>query len=264
MSKPHRGRLVLSGLLVACVSAGIASYRLLAPAAAQTPQVSIDVAEIGRRVERTYRDAKFIHIEGTSTRDGQTLRYQYDSTDDSLRTICFEGDEIYGAFTLNKGRVQEFVPTHPKRLVLCYDSDAENEIPNLVYERPLSCVYGAQFGIWIGPKSRFAESFGERIRGGRLSGREVINDRPCHVIEHVNDFEDAETGKKRRFAHIYYVDVDKFVLRRWDTFQDEIHQQRIYSRMDVTTADPPEIDWDVWHIVEPHLGALPIPDSRKP
>jgi len=97
-----------------------------------------------------------------------------------------------------------------------------------------------------------------------VSGREVINDRPCHVIEHVNDFEDAETGQKRRLAHIYYVDVDKFVLRRWDTFQDEIHQQRIYSRMDVTTADPPEIDWDVWHIVEPHLGALPIPDSRKP
>src|SRR5690606_16339288 len=101
----------LTVIVLSCVPQAICTHgtiqslavnRGLAVVPASNDQ-SPSLEEIGTRVERIYREAKFIHIEGTSTREGHTLRYQYDSTQDSLRTISFDGNEIYGAFALHKG-----------------------------------------------------------------------------------------------------------------------------------------------------------------
>lgn len=142
---PNLGGSVLS------VQAGEPVVVQTSQAGATIPAVS--TREIAEHVHARYRDAKFIHFEELASRNGQSIRYTYDGSPDSLRTIAFHDGSLYGAFSMHNNRVQEFVPEHPQRLLLEYDAEMPDQIPWLVYPRELDCVYGMAFGIWIGPQS---------------------------------------------------------------------------------------------------------------
>lgn len=206
---------------------------------------SLSAREIAERVHARYRDAKFIHIEEIASRNGQSIRYTYDGTPDSLRTIAFHNGSLYGAFSMHDGRVQEFVPEHPLRLLLEYDAEMPDQIPWLVYPKELDCVYGMAFGIWIGPRS--LTRFGERMSESEILEPQLISGRPCYVLEWRRG--SAESGGLI-VRHIYFVDAADFVLRKWTTYQNDIRQDREFLKMDLI-EQPVEFDWDVWPVIEP-------------
>jgi hypothetical protein len=207
-------------------------------------EIPSSAQEIGDRVVRRYREARSIHIEGRSSRAGHTLDYHHDGSQESFRTICFHGSALYGAFSLHNGRVQEFVPDDPAQPVLEYDAEMDGQIPHLAHPRPLDCVYGQQFALWIGPNSHPMASLQKRLPEARLRGREVVGDRPCDVIEHVRLARAQESDRRVAITQVYYVDAEDFVFRRWDTTADAALQQRIYRVMELC-RQAPDIDWDI-------------------
>lgn len=235
--------------------AGVTSERLISPARGERGAPP-SVEEIGDRVERVYREAASIHIEGTSSRQGKSVDYTYDGSQDSFRTIAFVDGALYGAFSLHAGRVQEFVPEHPKRLLLTYDVEEEmpDTIPWLVYPRELDCVYGMMFGLWVGPQSVGETRFGEQIRGSVLRGRKDIGGRLCHVLEWRREAAVDPGERALTIRHVYYIDVEDFVIRRWDTYQNEIHQERVYARMELS-PEPGVTDWDIWPAIMSCVGS---------
>lgn len=229
--------------------------------------------EIADRVDRAYREARFIQLEGTTTRVGHTLRFEYVGTQDSFRAVVFEGTQLYSAFAFHNGRIQELVPDHPKRLLLIYDSDWDDQIGWFVYERPLDCLIGGPMTLWIGPKrSDYGLLMTNHIREGRLLGREIVEGRACHVVEWEHQWSPDETGRQRTIKHVYYIDVQDSVLRRYDTIRDTADiQTRTYHVMDLQ-SDAPEVDWNIWPLVEgfvqPKPGAAsdtmsPVPEKAS-
>lgn len=218
-----------------------------APRPITIPTLSASI--IAERVHARYRNAKFIHIEEIASRNGQSVHYKYDGSRDSLRTLAMHDGSLYGAFSMHNGRVQEFVPEHPHRLLLEYDAEMTDQIPWLVYPRELDCVYGMAFGIWIGPQS--LTRFGERMAESEIHEPQVVNGRACYVLEWQRGSGEPGSIVVR---HIYYVDAVDFVIRRWTTYQNDIRQDREFLKMDLS-EQPVECDWDVWPLVEQILDA---------
>ncbi|MBX3321357.1 MAG: hypothetical protein KF757_00050 [Phycisphaeraceae bacterium] len=214
----------------------------------------LSVKEIGDRVEARYREAKSIRSEGVTERAGHRLEFTYDGTPEALRTLCMYNGEVYGLFSYDRGRIQEFVPGHPQRLVLMYDGEYDDQVGNLVYTRPLDCLYGMQFGLWVGPKSIL--KFGENIRNGRHVRNQQIGEIICYVVEWDRYFEGNEEQSPLHLRHVYYIDTKQFVVRRWDSIRNDDVQTREYSVMEVGSRERVS-NWDVWPLV-PQLVSKPV------
>lgn len=215
----------------------------------------IALRELADRVDRAYREARAIRIEGRTIVGEDVLEYRYDGTHDSFQTLCLHnGDDVYGAFSLHNGRVQEFVPRDRRHMVLTYDAEGDSEIPHLLRPRLLDCHYGVMFGVWIGLKSARPESFARRIREGRSLPPSQVDGRWCHVVEWTVEVPpDNELGfEATTISHVYYIDAEDFVVRRWDTSVGEERRTRVYSVMDLSD-DVPDLDWDVWPLVQAAL-----------
>lgn len=224
----------------------------------RTVHADATLDEIADGYETAHREAQFIHLEGTSTtEDGDRLEYTYTGTRDSFRTICFNGDELYGAFSLHDGRVQEFVPEHPKRLVLTYDAESDTCIPFLVNGRELDCLYGHTFSMWIGENATEWSwpMIGRRIREGQLHEQAFVGDHLCHVVEW-NSQASYETST-RSTTFIYYIDTETFALRRMERSLHLIRDGEVvvdenwslvYHTMELS-AEPQDVEWDIWPII---------------
>lgn len=253
MNRLHRGVVIVP--LAVTLLCGCRSHPLVARSVASPPPNLVSAApalspqELADRVEQAYLGAKSIHIKSTAIRGDDRLEIEYDGTQDSFRTICFHEGELYGAFSFDKGRVQEFVPGHPQRLILHYDSEYEDQIPWLVHPRPLDCNYGGQFALWVGPGAASGHAGTiKRIGEGELVGRENINGRACDIV-HWTRTVDRGDGTTLTIRQKYYIDIEDFVFRRYDTWQNELHQVRIYEQMDLGREEE-RIDLDVWSLLE--------------
>lgn len=222
-------------------------------------RLNLTVKEIGDRVEARYRNAKSIRIEGATERAGHRLEFMYEGSQEALRTLCKYKGEVYGLFSFDRGRIQEFVPGHSQRLVLMYDSEYDDQVPNLVYARPLDCLYGMQFGLWVGPKSILR--FGNNIRNGRHVRNQQIGDRLCYVVEWDRYFEGNEEQSPLHLTHVYYVDSVEYVVRRWDSIRNDDVQTREFSVMDVGSGAV-AANWDLQSIVDQLVPASLLDEMR--
>lgn len=257
-------RLALLALLAAssCAAAHAAIPENLVRIPTETAELDAvrSLDEIASRLERAYRDARFIEIEGsTSTTGGERLDYRYLGTQESFRTICMRNGAVFAAIALHDGRVQEFVPDHPKRLLMEYDAEIDYAISRRVYHSELDCLWGNHFTLWIGPKSELWPHFSERIRSGQLHEREVINGHLCDVVVWENAYEDIpEIGQQLIHKFTYYIDVQESLIHRIERINTVLDDENMISSETWIFAfqtmklrsEIPTINWNVWPDVD--------------
>jgi hypothetical protein len=236
----------------------------------QDDSIDVDVNTIADKFDERYRNAKFLHLEGrTVTSMGHDLRYVHDTSRDSLRTVCHSGDELVGAFSMHNGRVQEFVPAHPKRLLLEYDAEDNLQVPNRVYRDERDCFYGFCFVIRIGPETPHRQGYVDRIRECTLKGQEKVGDSTCHVLEW-SQLWPNDQGVEIASVWTYYVDVADFTIRRRHVINsttrngEVIDRQERDFRYDVVRlfdeVPPQAFDWDMRAIAE--NAPKPTPEDK--
>ncbi len=252
------GVAITSGLFL-CQTTGPRVPAERSPRADLVAEVPPALAQLAQRVHDTYVNAKSIAIEARVVHAGQALTYRYEGTQRAFRTVAFVDGEVYGAFSFNNGRVQEYVPDHPARLVLCYDSEYDDQIPRLVHERPLDCQYGGAFALKVGDKAVDLALLRRRIEQGAYQGIVEVNGRPCHeVVSEKTLLNSAD--EPVRIRHIYRIDTAAHTVARYDTHQGDIVRQRSFTKV-ALNAEPPT-DWDILPHVESLVASISQPSCE--
>jgi hypothetical protein len=239
-------------------------------------------AEVGARVERTLREARYLEMIGTvhqvvqkGDEEGvaaglQPISFHSHMSPESLRSEITKDGKLIAAFSLVDGRVREYRPQEKNRPLFEYDAPYANGAEDTISQTEFDCLFASQIFSWVGvrPGAEIplvmdkAAMFREQITQGTMESDQYVGDFECWVFRRIIPMTDQTTGEDRSAQNIIFVDKTSFLVVRWDTIFQRIHRIRSCDVARLGQSDM-NLEWEIKaQGVKSPLSKPPIGEAR--
>lgn len=225
--------------------------------AVRTQSAELSKQEIALRVEETLRTASYLEMRGSVQQyllrgeDNRVIgglepvEFHSWMAPDRLRAEVYKDGALIMAFSLIKGRFQEYRPQSPRRPLIEYDAPKRWGTDDTVLKSDLDCLVASQHQTWAGPHSDRAGYFRQRIEAARQVADQTVVGRRCYVFQEAWSALDEEAGRRVDYEHVTYVDQQTFLVVQWDTTIDGLRRVRLFEPIALNTPIPDECRWSI-------------------